>query len=284
MAERGNAFLRLAGQGVLSLTLVLSSAVTANAQHGKPIPHANSPALPQGQGATQSLSASGWRYDFNGAKLDSTRWIIMNDQAPGYIPNNHIGYFRRNNVSLSNGLLVLSLNQKTGTVDGNRKGVISQGGGIYTQQTYGYGTYEWTMRMSSASSSPLKPGQPVSGSVSAGFIYVNNSQTEIDFEFSGGHPQTLFMTNWTSIDDSSSYTAVAADISDTFHRYKFVWQQGSISYYVDDVLKAASTTNVPTAPAYFMISHWGSNSPYFGGLATVNKPRYFYIDSVSYTP
>ena len=49
-------------------------------------------------------------------------------------------------------------------------------------------------------------------------------------------------------------------------------------------LQAVHKTNVPKAPAYFMINHWGTGSPNWGGAATVGVPRYFYVDWVSYTP
>lgn len=207
----------------------------------------------------------------------------MDGTAPGAITDNHIGYFQPDHLSLSNGYLVLLLTQESGLVDSNSNGVISRGAGIYTKRTYGYGTYEWRMRMSSTAGSPSGLGDPVSGSVSAGFTYVNNSETEIDFEFSGHAPNTLFMTNWTTINNSTSVSVPLFGISNDFHTYKFLWEAGSISYYVDDVLQAKVTTNVPSAPAYFMISHWGANNPYFGGSATIGIPRYFFVDWVKYT-
>lgn len=232
---------------------------------------------------------AGWQDDFNGSSLDTNRWVIMTGQAPGYIANNHIGFFYPDHVWLSDGHLVLRLDQQYGQVGTNLAGVISVGGGISSKQTYGYGTFEWTMQMSSTATSPSPPaisnsGLPVSGSVSAGFIYVNNSQTEIDFEFCGDDPNTLFATNWKTVNNSTSYLVPAFALSGETHTFKFVWSRKSISYYLDGVLKAVSTTNVPSAPAYFMISHWGSNNPWFGGLATVDVTRYFYIDHVSYTP
>ncbi len=251
---------------------------------------ADSPAaLASSRKPVPAPAPTGWQADFTGSSLDTSRWIVMTGQAPGYIANNHIGYFNPANVWLSNDYLVLLLDQQYGQVDTNANGVISTGGGIYSKQTYGYGTFEWTMQMSSTATSPSPPapsdsGYPVSGSVSAGFIYVNNSQTEIDFEFSGQSPNTLFVTNWKTISNSTSYAVPYFAISGEVHTYKFVWSRKSISYYVDGVLEAVSNTNVPSAPAYFMISHWGSNSPWFGGLATVNVPRYFYIGHVSYTP
>jgi len=232
-----------------------------------------------------------WQDDFAANQVDTKRWVIAAGRAPGYIPNYHVGYYQENHVSVGGGYLTMLLTQENGPVD-NGYGVISRGALIYTKNTYGYGTYEWRMRMSSTATSPLGEGYPTLGSVSAGFIYVNNSQTEIDFEFSGTDLDTLYMANWLNPDpsrapteDDEKYSFVQPfDSTSVFRTYKFVWQKRKISYYVDSVLKAVHTPNVPTAPAYFMINHWGTDSPNWGGAATVGTPRYFYVDRVSYTP
>ncbi len=243
------------------------------------------PLLAAGHGkGSKPQSSSGWSDDFTGKTLNSSFWVVSNGQAPGYVACQHIGYFEPGNVGLDNGYLVLTLDQQDGLVDGCN-GVISYGAQIYTKKTYGYGTYEWTMRMSSTSPTPDGAGYPVTGSISAGFLYVNNSQTEIDFEFPGEYTDLLYMVNWQTVNKETFDTLSISDIASNFHTYKFVWQPGEIQYYVDGVLVATHTTNVPSAPAHFMINHWGTNNASgWGGIATLNTPRYFYIDSVSYTP
>lgn len=234
---------------------------------------------------------TGWQDDFAGNKVDSKRWVIASGRAPGYIPNYHLGYYQANHVSVGGGYLTMLLTQENGPVDSGY-GVVSRGALIYTKNTYGYGTYEWRMRMSSTATSLGDDGYPTSGSVSAGFIYVNNSQTEIDFEFSGTDLDTLYLVNWLNpnprrdpTEDNETYSSVQPfDSTSLFHTYKFVWQKGKISYYLDGILKAVHTTHVPSAPAYFMINHWGTDSGDWGGTATVGTSRYFYVDWVRYTP
>jgi beta-glucanase (GH16 family) len=129
--------------------------------------------------------------------------------------------------------------------------------------------------------------------VSAGFNYVNNSETEVDFEFSAKDPNYLWMVNWlntnpkrdpTAEHETYSYLHPFDSISG-FHRYTYVWEPGKITFYVDGVQRAVHTTDVPSAIAYFMINHWGTNGPYWGGYADPNFPvRYYYIDSVRHTP
>jgi len=121
---------------------------------------------------------------------------------------------------------------------------------------------------------------------------VNNSETEIDFEYSALSPQHVWAVNWhntrTRRDPTSAMetadTFPVTDATATFHTYRFVWAPGVITFYKDGILVATHTTNVPSAPAYFMINHWGTDSPYWGGYATVGTPRYFYVDAVNFTP
>jgi len=171
--------------------------------------------------------------------------------------------------------------------------VISRGGEISTQQTYHYGTYEWRVRFTSTAISPLSSeGSNVSGNVGAGFIYVNNSETEIDFEVQGQYPDQLGMSSWLNPDTSQDPTwpddlehssVVTPGLSAEFRTYKFVWGQDSIEYYMDGVLLLTHTTHVPSVPAYFMVNHWGTNSSNFGGAATIGVDRYLFIDWVRYT-
>ncbi len=232
-----------------------------------------------------------WRDDFSASKVDTSRWVIANGQAPGYIPGVHIGYYQPDHVSIDNGYLRIELTQAPGTVDGSA-GIISRGGLIYTKAQCGYGTYQWTMRMSSSSDSPMGTGSWYSGSVSAGFVYVNNSQTEIDFEYSATTPDYVWQVNWlnpnprrdpTEANETATREFEPDAVTD-FHTYTFVWTAGNIAYYIDGNLASVHTTNVPTAPAYFMINHWGTDGPNWGGVASPGATRYFYIDSASFTP
>lgn len=193
--------------------------------------------------------------NFDGTQVDGNRWVVANGRAPGYIAGSHIGYYQPDRVTVSGGFLRIRLTQEYGTVDGVG-GVISRGGLVYTKQKCGYGTYEWNVRMSTTSASPTDPtGGPVTGSVSAGFNYVNNSETEIDFEFSAKNPDTLWMVNWYNTNPAQDPTGQHEtysylqpfDSTSYFHQYKYVWEPGKITFYVDGVQKAVHTTDVPSA-------------------------------------
>jgi beta-glucanase (GH16 family) len=169
----------------------------------------------------------------------------------------------------------------------------------------GYGTYTWTMRMGSDDSTPNDGGgNNVSGGVSAGFTYWNNSIHEIVFEHSAhsgadnpnlpAAPESILFVNFHNIDPTTDPVESEGTVTEQplspegtvyndFMTYKFVWEPGLIRFYIDDVLFATHTTNVPVVPGLFMIQIFGRDFQFFGGPATAGT-RYFYIDHVSYTP
>ena len=233
-----------------------------------------------------------WVDSFATGQLDMSRWAVASGPAPGYVPSQHIGYFEPGNVSVESSLLSISLTQVSGPVDTNPSGVISYGGMIYTNEACGYGTYTLVMRMSSEAFCATCAGSAVSGAVSAGFLYANNSETEIDFEFSATTPREIWTANWLNTNPgadptsgmvTSSGVVPAALPSSGFHTYKFVWAPARISFYLDGALVSVHTSNIPSAPARFMLTHWGANSAW-GGQAILGIMRYFYIKSASFAP
>jgi endo-1,3-1,4-beta-glycanase ExoK len=227
-----------------------------------------------------SVSGNGSFSDtFSTGNLDASKWLASNGFAPGSISGVNYGSFVPSNVDLSQGMLCLKLQQQQGS-----SGILSVGGELQSVTTYGYGTYEWVMRASSTSATPTGSGKAVSGQISAGFIFVNNSQTEIDFEIEGQNPTTVWMTNWISTTQKQYSSTFLAAPDANFHHYKFVWVQGKIDYFIDGAPVSTHTSNVPSSPAYIMINHWGTNSTGWGGLATTGVQRYLYISSFTYTP
>jgi endo-1,3-1,4-beta-glycanase ExoK len=232
--------------------------------------------------ASVLISASGgasFSDTFNTGVLDPSKWVASNGFAPGSISGVNYGSFVPSNVDMSKGMLCLKLQQTQGG-----SGVLSVGGEIQSLTTFGYGTYEWVMRSSSTSSTPTGTGKVVSGQISAGFSFVNNSKTEIDVEIEGQNPNTVWMTNWISTTQKQYSSMLLASPDANFHHYKFVWVPGKIDYYIDGVLVSTHTSNVPSTPAYIMINHWGTNSTGWGGPATLNVLRYLYVSSFTYTP
>lgn len=241
----------------------------------------------------RAATTKSWVENFDGTSINSSFWSVSNNAySMGAIDNLHQGYFQPDRVSVKGGYLTLTLTQENGKVGTNQKGVISRGGEIATQKAYGYGTYEWRMRTSSTASSPTDTsGKVVSGQISSGFTYVNNSQTELDFEIEGQYPDTAEMTTWHNTHPSTDPTdndqietsAKVSNMANAFKTYKLVWSAGEVKYYVDNTLVADHTSHVPSVAANVLINHWGTDGTDFGGLATVGVTRYLLVDWVRYT-
>ena len=114
----------LVGMGlVIGMVVLLSTlgamATAAPPDNGRALgrPSGNGPASANGRGGGK-VKSSAWQDDFNAGAVDTTRWVIANEQAPGYIAGKHIGYYLPAHVSVQNGYLVIALKQENGTVDG----------------------------------------------------------------------------------------------------------------------------------------------------------------------
>ncbi len=229
--------------------------------------------------ADMSSSAPAFADDFSGGTLDKSQWFIDTGKAPGNIDGKNQGTLSADHVDLSTGMLRLKLTQN---VSGSL--ATSVGSEIRSKQLFGYGTYVWIARAASTSATPHGTGSAVSGTVTDVFSFIDNSKTEIDFEYQGQTPSTLEMTNYSTTSHSQSTSTAVAGADSSFHEYKFVWSAAKIEFYVDGKLVSTHTEHIPSAPAAILINLWGTNSTSFGGIATDGATSYLYVSSVSYTP
>jgi beta-glucanase (GH16 family) len=217
--------------------------------------------------------------DFSGATLDKTKWFIDTGRAPGNIAGVNQGTLSADYVDLSTGMLRLKLTQ-------NLSGELatSVGSEVRSKQLFGYGTYVWIARAASTSATPHGTGAAVSGTVTDVFNFIDDSKTEIDFEYQGQTPATLEMTNYSTVSHNQSTSTPVPGADSSFHQYKYVWTAAKIEFYVDGNLVSTHTEHIPSAPAAILINLWGTNSKSFGGVATDGATSYLYVSSVSYTP
>ena len=206
---------------------------------------------------------------FNEGTLDSNVWAVSDGTWPG------TNYMNPNNVDLSTGMLRIKLVV-------NAEAGIHAGGEISTLTAFGYGTYEWVIRTSSSSSTPNGSGSSASGSVSAGFNYINNSQTEIDaVEVTGDNPSFNNMTSWTSGNtEETSSVPVPGGCDQGFHTYRMVWTASSVEFFLDGMLVHTNTKVLPAAPAPVLINHWVGNSNW-GGTPT-DQTSYLYCSRFTF--
>ena|SRR6185437_7394417 len=188
-----------------------------------------------------------------------------NIDGPWGAPGN--GMFQPSNVFVAGGALVLRMTQTQ-----VNSGIVSSDAEVCSVDKFGYGTFEFT-----AAVDPVQSGQ-----VASGFLYFNNSETEIDVELAGDAPSTVWVTNYSGV-TNKQYTEVPNVPHSAFHRYAITWLPGHIGFSVDGVLVAPHTQFVPTAPAYFLFNFWGTNSKSWGGLATLGT-RYMFVTDFKFTP
>lgn len=229
-----------------------------------------------GGGASSPLAFSD---TFSEGKLDTTKWFIDTGRAPGNIDGINHGTLSADHVDLSTGMLRLTLTQG---VSGAL--ATSVGAEIRSRQLLGYGSYGWVARAASTSATPNGEGAAVSGTVTDVFNFINNSETEIDFEYEGQYLGKLEMTNYSTIANRQTTSTEVPGAESSFHEYKFVWRPAKIEFYVDGTLVSTHAEHIPSAPAAVLINLWGTNSRSFGGTVTEGVTRYLYVSKFSYAP
>jgi len=221
---------------------------------------------------------------FNNGKLDTSKWVVSNYESNNYAGGGSNVTFSAGNIDLSGGNLRMELTQPTSGT--------STGAEITTKLSFGYGTYEFSMRAGSTSPSSSGTGKTESGQISSTFIIDNPppsyaSITEIDapeIEGLSARNNDIEWTVWknsAATDPNPEYNVVL-NPEDGFHRYKFVWSATSITFYIDGVLKSKCTSGIPTVAAVIDINFYGTNDTKWGGLATVGVTRYMYVNSVKF--
>lgn len=244
-------------------------------------PPQNPTELPEDVTATKQPTFEDY---FNEGKLDTSKWVVSNYENNNYAGGGSNVTFSPGNIDLSGGSLRMELTQPTAGT--------STGAEITTKLSFGYGTYEFSMRAGSTSPTSSGTGTTESGQISSTFIIHNPppsyaSVTEIDAPEIEGLSARNDWIEWTvwknsvATDPTPEYNVVT-NPEDGFHRYKFVWSAASIKFYIDGVLKSTCTSGIPTVAAVIDVNFYGTNDTSWGGLATVGVTRYMYVNSVKF--
>ena len=231
--------------------------------------------------------------DFNEGKLDTNKWTIATYKSPDSHPDVNEGQYIPEALDFSNGMLTITSDQPRMHSGHRGSAQPSYGGAIISKELFGFGTYEFVMRMSTTANRPEGKGGARTGSVSSGFLYNKNSETEIDLEFLGNE-NAIWITTWHNkrpkdvpklSDDIRAETKIDNEhLADTFHTYRIEWTPQRVKVYIDDTLASDHKHHVPTAPAHIILQHRGTNSDKWGGDADIDVTHYFYVKSVSFTP
>ncbi len=224
---------------------------------------------------------------FSAGKLDTSRWEVATYKSPDSKPGLNSGVYIPENLDFSRGMLCIKVTQQKGGSDN----ILSYGGAIVSKKRFGFGTYEFVMRMSSTSATPDGLGTATSGAISSGFVFYNNSESEIDLEFLGNE-NAIWITNWQNANpknapsgDSKQTNKISNhSLATEFHEYTLVWASTSVKAYIDGRLVASHNEHIPQSPAHIILQHRGTNSNEWGGTAAVGVTRYMYVKSVNFIP
>lgn len=218
---------------------------------------------------------------FSSGSLDSSKWQVNPFTTANYVGAGSTYTSTAANCDFTTGMLRIKLQQPTAGT--------STGCQLQSKTAFGYGTYVWSIRASTTSTTPNGTGTTQSGQISTGFIIDGpTSITEIDSpEIEGQFPTRIEFTNWLNGANTGAVLFNAPfNPQDGFHTYSFTWTSTSVTYFVDGVQVGVKTTDVPqaTAPGFILIDHYGTNSSGFGGVATVGVTRFLYCNSFQYFP
>lgn len=225
--------------------------------------------------------------NFSAGKLDTSKWEVARYKSPDSKPGLNSGIYVPESLDFSRGMLCIRVTQQKGKPDN----ILSYGGAIISKKRFGFGTYEFVMRMSSTSATPDGAGTAMSGAISSGFVFYNNSESEIDLEFLGNE-NAIWITNWQNANPKSEPSGEVKQtdkisnhsLATEFHKCTLVWAPTSVKVYIDGALVASHTEHIPQSPAFIILQHRGTNSNDWGGTAMVGVTRYMYVKSVNFTP
>ncbi len=198
---------------------------------------------------------------FDTSTWQKANWANGNPFNCGFLPDH---------VAFSGGAMSLKLDNVASS------GKAYSCGEYRTNDTFGYGRFEVRMRAAKAS-----------GTVSSFFVYTGSPWDEIDVEILGKNTnQVQFNYYVNGVGGHERLVDLGFDASADYHTYAFDWQAGSISWYVDGVLKhSVSGGTLPSHPAQIMMNLWNGIGVdgWLGGFSYPG-PLYAYYDYVTYTP
>ncbi len=192
-----------------------------------------------------------WVDDFNGASLDSSRWMYRTDVKAESSQ-------RPENVSVSGGNLVLQMKKET------HRGKAHTGGGVISKAQFQYGYYEARVKMFGGSG--WHQSVWAMAATDGTTTYPEVIRTEIDgMEFDSATPQRghMGLIIWQGPAKSTHLTcspgvyqtALGFDATTGFHTYGFEWTAKSIAFDLDGE-RRCMLEYPPTAGEHDHLNFW----------------------------
>lgn len=153
-------------------------------------------------------------------------------------------------------------------------------GEIQTKAIFHHGTYEARVRTPAGS-----------GLNAAFFTYIGPvhqaPHDEIDFEILTRDTSRVSLNTFVSGEEQNGTTVpISPPIDEAFHDLAFIWEPGSIRWFIDGVEVHRATTNLPVTPQKLYLSFWGSDTfvDWMGPFTTPPGPLVMEVDWAAFTP
>jgi endo-1,3-1,4-beta-glycanase ExoK len=177
-------------------------------------------------------------------------------------------------VTVQDGILRLSFLPSTDGQPGHLCGEIQ------TKATFHHGTYEARIRTPKGS-----------GLNAAFFTYIgpvhNAPHDEIDFEVLTRDTGRVSLNTFVSGTQQNGTTVPVDPPTDAaFHDLSFIWEPGSISWFIDGVEVHRAESNLPVTPQKLYFSFWGSDTlvDWMGPFEAPQGPLVMEVDWTAFTP
>jgi beta-glucanase (GH16 family) len=191
------------------------------------------------QGATSPLTYDNmtlaWQDEFEGDAVNTNFWTFETGTGGGGWGNNELEYYRKENTSLKDGVLVITAKKESyGGANYTSSRMITNG-----KKAFKYGRID--IRAALPKGQGIWPALWMLGSSigSVGWPACG----EIDIMEQIGNPKTVYGTlhwdqgnnNHACTCDNNSYTLASGNLVDQFHVFSLIWTDTSVKWLVDGV-------------------------------------------------
>eukprot|EP01121_Diplochlamys_sp_Union-15-3_P014334 TRINITY_DN4554_c0_g1_i1.p1 TRINITY_DN4554_c0_g1~~TRINITY_DN4554_c0_g1_i1.p1 ORF type:complete len:255 (-),score=34.03 TRINITY_DN4554_c0_g1_i1:16-780(-) len=219
-----------------------------------------------------------WSDDFDGTKLDTTKWSTLDQNSPR---NNELEYYTSEDVYVENSNLVLRSQKRPYKGAQYTSGLVNSTGKF--SHTYG----RWEVRAKLPYGDGLWPAHwllpenscwPVNGEID---IMENLGQ---DVHSIYGHVHVGERCDQ-EISQGAAYVKTNIDFSQDYHIYEVEWTSTYIKFFVDGVNYVTATNEggkypIPSKPMYWILNTAIGGSWPKPPDSTTKWPQYHYIDYV----
>ncbi|THZ16201.1 hypothetical protein D6C90_10018 [Aureobasidium pullulans] len=102
---------------------------------------------------------------------------------------------------------------------------------------------------------------------------------ETDIELVTLNPRTVHFTNQNdTMSNSTETTLYGSSTISSWHEYRLDWVPGSVSFYIDGVLRENKTQGVPKGPGAWYWNAWSDGGPF--GQGPARQANTFFIQSI----